>query len=288
MVDRQDDEVTLGTFPSRTIALLALGRLEQAGIEGWLRADDAGGAYPVLQGVLGVALCVRRADLERAESVLDEAPSDDEAALAMLAESSAEPPREAPTSGRRGWVGVVLGLGVGIFVGLAIRPLAPASPQRVLGGRRTATNDRNGDGVADQWMDYNGLQLVEVRDDDDFDGKPDQIYDYEGGNVVRGRTDTDFDGTIDTKETFEQGEVSIREEDLDEDGRPDITTWFEHNRPVRVTIHPGGGPVIAEGTYSGGLPHDYRFDPGPDGRFRKHVLYGRFGDITGIENVDAP
>jgi len=44
-----DDAITLETFPNRISAEMAAGLLESEGIETLVLADDAGGAYPMLQ-----------------------------------------------------------------------------------------------------------------------------------------------------------------------------------------------------------------------------------------------
>lgn len=65
-----DDAVVLETFPSRMEAELAAGLLESEGIEALVQADDAGGAYPMLQFVRGVRLLVSAEDQYRAREVL--------------------------------------------------------------------------------------------------------------------------------------------------------------------------------------------------------------------------
>lgn len=65
-----DDAVVLETFPSRMEAEMAQGILESEGIEAVVMADDAGGAYPMLQFVRGVKLMVAAADEARAQEIL--------------------------------------------------------------------------------------------------------------------------------------------------------------------------------------------------------------------------
>jgi hypothetical protein len=64
------DRVTVATFPNRVVADMAAGFLEGEGIEAWVAADDAGGAYPVLQSLEGVRLLVAAEDADRAKEVL--------------------------------------------------------------------------------------------------------------------------------------------------------------------------------------------------------------------------
>jgi hypothetical protein len=65
-----DDAIVLETFASRIEAEMAAGLLESEGIEAMVRADDAGGTYPMLQFVRGVRLMVFKEDEARAREVL--------------------------------------------------------------------------------------------------------------------------------------------------------------------------------------------------------------------------
>ena len=65
-----DDAVVFETFPSRIEAEMAQGILEGEGIEAIVMADDAGGAYPMLQFVRGVKLLVAAEDEARAQEIL--------------------------------------------------------------------------------------------------------------------------------------------------------------------------------------------------------------------------
>jgi hypothetical protein len=65
-----DDAVVLETFPNRIAAEMAAGLLESEGIEAMVLADDAGGAYPMLQFIRGVRLLVAPEDQYRAREIL--------------------------------------------------------------------------------------------------------------------------------------------------------------------------------------------------------------------------
>jgi hypothetical protein len=65
-----DDAIVLATFPNRIAAEMAAGVLESEGIEALVMADDAGGAYPMLQFIRGVRLMVAPEDAYRAREVL--------------------------------------------------------------------------------------------------------------------------------------------------------------------------------------------------------------------------
>ena len=65
-----DDAIVLETFSNRIEAEMAAGLLESEGIEAMVRADDAGGAYPMLQFVRGVRLMVAQEDEARAREIL--------------------------------------------------------------------------------------------------------------------------------------------------------------------------------------------------------------------------
>ena len=60
---------SVATFPKRTEAEVAQGLLASAGIDAWIAADDAGGAFPfALSG--GARVLVEESDLEAAAKVL--------------------------------------------------------------------------------------------------------------------------------------------------------------------------------------------------------------------------
>lgn len=65
-----NDIIVLETFPNRIAAEMAAGVLESEGIEAMILADDAGGAYPMLQFIRGVRLLVAPEDQERAREIL--------------------------------------------------------------------------------------------------------------------------------------------------------------------------------------------------------------------------
>jgi predicted Fe-Mo cluster-binding NifX family protein len=78
-----DDAVVLETFPNRIEAEMAAGLLESEGIEAMVMADDAGGAYPMLQFIRGVKLMVAPEDKARAQEIL--------AAMAQAGDEVSEP-----------------------------------------------------------------------------------------------------------------------------------------------------------------------------------------------------
>lgn len=65
-----DDAVVIETFSNRVVAELAAGLLYSEGIEALVVADDAGGAYPMLQFIRGVRLLVASEDEARARELL--------------------------------------------------------------------------------------------------------------------------------------------------------------------------------------------------------------------------
>ncbi len=66
-----DDVVRLRTFLNVYEAEIARGALEAAGIDAFIRSDDAGGLHPGMWTARGVALLVRPEDATRAEEVLN-------------------------------------------------------------------------------------------------------------------------------------------------------------------------------------------------------------------------
>ena len=72
----RDDAVVLETFSSRMEAEMAAGLREAEGIDTLIMADDAGGAYPMLQFVRGVRLLVFKEDEARAREILAAVPEE--------------------------------------------------------------------------------------------------------------------------------------------------------------------------------------------------------------------
>jgi hypothetical protein len=66
----RDDAVVVEKFTSRMEAEMAAGLLEAEGIQAFVSADDAGGAYPQLQSLRGVELIVFPEDEDRAREIL--------------------------------------------------------------------------------------------------------------------------------------------------------------------------------------------------------------------------
>ncbi len=68
--------VPVATFSSELEADLAIATLAAAGIESYLKFDDAGGMMSVFQHTRGVQLLVAKEDLEEAATVLSTPPSE--------------------------------------------------------------------------------------------------------------------------------------------------------------------------------------------------------------------
>lgn len=68
----QDEAVVVEKFSTRFEAEMAAGLLEAEGIQTFISADDAGGAYPPLQYVRGVRLIVFQEDERRAREILSD------------------------------------------------------------------------------------------------------------------------------------------------------------------------------------------------------------------------
>lgn len=66
----QEGVIILETFSTRLEAEMAAGVLAVEGIEAFVAADDAGGAYPPLQALEGVRLLVYPEEAERARQIL--------------------------------------------------------------------------------------------------------------------------------------------------------------------------------------------------------------------------
>lgn len=68
----QDHAVVVEKFFTRLEAEMAAGLLEAEGIQAFVSADDAGGAYPPLQHIRGVRLIVFAEDENRAREILSD------------------------------------------------------------------------------------------------------------------------------------------------------------------------------------------------------------------------
>lgn len=111
--------MTIATFSDPASAEIAAARLRAAGIASRIRADDAGGAYPQLQGVRGVRLQVGALNAARARELLGETEAPPE-----VIESERETQlAEEEVRGTRPWnipvltaflAGLALGLGLGV------------------------------------------------------------------------------------------------------------------------------------------------------------------------------
>jgi hypothetical protein len=64
--------VPVAAFATRLDAEMAQRLLASFGIESFVSADDAGGAYGVTFGLAGAQVLVKRSDLERAREALKE------------------------------------------------------------------------------------------------------------------------------------------------------------------------------------------------------------------------
>ncbi len=70
MDSERESAVVIATFPNRTLASLAASLLEAEDIETFIFADDAGGAFPMLEFLRGVRLLVAPEDETRAREIL--------------------------------------------------------------------------------------------------------------------------------------------------------------------------------------------------------------------------
>ncbi len=68
----RDEAVVVERFLNRLEADMAAALLEAEGIQAFVSADDAGGAYPPLQYIRGVRLLVFPEDEDRARQILSD------------------------------------------------------------------------------------------------------------------------------------------------------------------------------------------------------------------------
>jgi hypothetical protein len=119
-------------------------------------------------------------------------------------------------------------------VGLVV--CAAAAAVLVSPDGRVQTDDRNGDGRADRWREYDRAgRLVRTRVDSNFDGRSDvQEYFDAQGALVRRESDRNFNGQVDLVEEFDPitHDRARSVFDVDDDGRADLLVLFRDGQPV--------------------------------------------------------
>ncbi|HKC52852.1 MAG TPA: hypothetical protein VKF60_18830 [Myxococcota bacterium] len=117
------------------------------------------------------------------------------------------------------------------------RPLLPKDPD--LG--TPETNDRNGDGRADEWIySANGRPVTDALDDD-FDGRVDRIRHYDAkGRLVSSDEDLNGDGVMETTSLYEDGKLARRRTDSNGDGQADTWSFYNGDELLRTEIDRNG------------------------------------------------
>ena len=85
------------------------------------------------------------------------------------------------------------------------------------------TTDTNTDGAADQWLHYDGQDLVRMEEDFDFDGNPDKraVFFYRNGEKYKVEIDSNMDALPDGWSYHRQGFRYRIESDTNYDGVAD-------------------------------------------------------------------
>ena len=132
-----------------------------------------------------------------------------------------------PSMGRNAFV---KGLIAGILIGMValsyykntINPPAPLS-----------SYDRNEDGKADTWYEYEGNLLVKEYYDNNHNGKADAWYYYEKAVLSKIEIDGNHDGAVDNQGYYdESGDTAEAEYDRNFDGEMDYWEYFENASQV--------------------------------------------------------
>lgn len=221
------------TFSSVEDAHLARMNLANEGIDADVLDEATGATAPPLAFAGGVRLAVSDEDANRAREVLG---------LPPVAETP-------PSKGVPLRVFVIVGIAFLILLIHAIR-----NHESRPDANQTAEYDRNGDGRADERLDFEDDLMVRAWSDDNFDGRWDSRTDYADDVPSRTETDLDFDGDFD----------SIME--------------YRHGVPNLSLVRDGGsGPVLVRSEFQDGILLRTWEDSDGDGQFDLLVEYDSFG-----------
>jgi|GEM_PF-377653 len=278
-------------------AQLVRGLLAQEGI----RSFVFGGALEGGAGLLPVGGSVRvevaDEDLERARAIIDEwqaadvpASDDDEddadrdygdeATPGHVEDANLYRPLNArkPASGGFGMAGIVFALAIGalggaLATGAALRP--SASAQDV---------DYNGDGIADERLNYEGERLVRVDTDRNTDGSFDLVTRYDGNGLASSiEEDQDFSGVRETSATLDKGLMTVRSADYDGDGVPERQENYLRGVLHNVEWLDAQGRVVKRDTYTGGRLSGGEIDSDRDGVLDTSRVYDERGEVRSSE-----
>jgi antitoxin component YwqK of YwqJK toxin-antitoxin module len=104
-------------------------------------------------------------------------------------------------------------------------------------------SDLNGDGVADQFFEYDG-RFSYTLVDSNFDGSIDQSHKYnDSDEIVASFYDDDFDGFLETYSLYNNGNPAFHFVDVDLDGVGELFFFYENGVLTRAVEYVEGGRI---------------------------------------------
>ena len=177
----------------------------------------------------------------------------------------------------RRWRSGTLQFASGIFAGIALTLLF-VNPARYLAPAEPVSRDRNGDGQADIWWQYDGRgRLIEERQDRNGDGAVDAIIRFDQGATRDGQQDMDGDGYFEGRWSF-QGPLSMLEEDRTQDGIAEYRETYRHNQLVSKAWFDASGILVKRAHYYAGHLTHAELDRDGDGNMDQRIEYNRYAE----------
>jgi hypothetical protein len=166
----------------------------------------------------------------------------------------------------------IIGLIVGVLLGLFVSHYYPAQKEQA---GLSPSHDRNSDGEADVWYEYDGREVIKESYDQDYDGSADSWYYYDKGVPVRVEVDRNHDGTADEWAEYDaSGDLSEAYYDLDFDGKSDHWEQYTNGVPTSYTSDNNhDGTVDESGTIEHGQIKERKWSFHGDGNWDKHARY---------------
>lgn len=276
-----------------TQAYLIANVLEKHGIPATVRGSDS------LHGIgQPITVWIKNSlDEGRAKEVLEQCVAEDK----DTGEEYGIRTRKKATTSR-----FVTGMIAGVFIGLALSHYYPTSDEQ---SAMPASHDRNADGKADVWYEYDSQGVAKESYDQDYDARVDAWYFYDKGILVRVEADRNRDSHPDEwAEYHSSGDLLETRYDLNFDGNPDY--WERYSSGVATSYtsdnnHDGtvdewgdikNGRITERkwsfhdddvldkiAKYRDGRKYEESFDRNRDGVFEEAVVYDEFERVIADE-----
>jgi len=209
------------TATNSTDAHLIVDVLEKHGIPATVRGSDS------LHGIgQPITVWIKNShDESRAKEVLEEGIDKDGEGTREYGVKTAEK--------KTGNSHFMLGLIMGVCIGLAVSYFTPAQERQA---ELPASHDRNSDGKADVWYEYDEQEVVKESYDQNYDGSVDAWYFYEDGIPLRVEVDRNHDSTPDEWAEYRaSGDLAETYYDLNYDGKPDHWEHYSNGAATSYT-----------------------------------------------------